>query len=202
VSHNLAIIQALCQRGVLLEHGEVKADGPVREAIDHYLRTLEQAASGDLLKRTDRDSRGWDDSNIRAIEVRNSDGGSPGAVVAGRPVTITVFVTDVLPMMQCQLTIANSLGQPVTMFDSELSAPADARDPELGPRIECEIGELALLPGRYRIDVLLKGNRQIQDGLQAAAFFDVEPGVIGGRPMPAAGAGGDVALAHVWRLPA
>ncbi len=40
VSHNLAIIQALCTRGVLLERGEVLADAPVDEAIDSYLRTL------------------------------------------------------------------------------------------------------------------------------------------------------------------
>src|SRR6478735_4923990 len=37
VSHNLAIIQALCDRGVLLERGEAVADAPVREAIDRYL---------------------------------------------------------------------------------------------------------------------------------------------------------------------
>ena len=60
--------------------------------------------------------------------------------------------------------------------------------------------ELGLLPGRYRIDVALKGRRQIQDGLQAAAFFDVEPGVIEGRRCRNPARTG-VALAHVWRLP-
>jgi lipopolysaccharide transport system ATP-binding protein len=61
---------------------------------------------------------------------------------------------------------------------------------------------LALLPGRYRVDVLLKGRRQIQDGLQAAAFFDVEPGLVGDRPIAAMGADGDVTFRHRWRLPA
>jgi lipopolysaccharide transport system ATP-binding protein len=65
-----------------------------------------------------------------------------------------------------------------------------------------EIASLPLLPGRYRIDVVLKANRVIQDGLQAAAFFDVEPGVLeDGRPIPAAGSDGTIALAHTWRLP-
>jgi lipopolysaccharide transport system ATP-binding protein len=82
-----------------------------------------------------------------------------------------------------------------------VSAPGDVRDPELGPRIECEVDALPLLPGRYRIDVLLKGKRQIQDGLQAAAFFDVEPGVLAARPTPISGADGDVVLQHAWRLP-
>jgi lipopolysaccharide transport system ATP-binding protein len=201
VSHNLAILQALCQRAILLERGEAVADAPVTEAIDHYLRTLERAASDDLLERTDRDRRGWQHTRIRRLEIRDAIGDHPDVVVAGRPTTIVLSVTEVLPKMECRLTILNSLGQPVTTLDSEVFAPTDVREPDLGPRIECEIAALPLLAGRYRIDVMLKGNRQIQDGLQAAAFFDVEPGVMADRPMPATGSDGDVFLAHTWRIP-
>jgi lipopolysaccharide transport system ATP-binding protein len=201
VSHNLAILQALCQRGVLLERGRMVTDAPVGEAIDGYLRTLERAAGGDLLERTDRDSRAYDESLISRVEVSDAAGGLVDTVVAGRPARIAVEVTEVLPMMECRLTILNTLGHPVATLDSETPAPADVRDPSLGPRIECEIETLPLLPGRYRIDVLLKGKRQIQDGLQAAAFFDVEPGVLADRPTPISGSDGDVVLAHSWRLP-
>ena len=120
------------------------------------------------------------DPDPRGSRSATASGGHADVVVAGRPATIAVEVTEALPMMECRLTILNSLGQPVTTLDSEVSAPADVRDAELGPRIECEIDALPLLPGRYRIDVSLKGKRQIQDGLQAAAFFDVEPGVLDG----------------------
>ena len=112
-----------------------------------------------------------------------------------------VEVTEVLPTMECQLTILSNLGIPITTLDSELSAPADVRQPDGAARIECRVESLPLTPGRYRVDVLLKGRQEIQDGLQAAAYFDVEPGVLEGRPMPAAGADGDVVLAHSWRLP-
>jgi lipopolysaccharide transport system ATP-binding protein len=201
VSHNLAIIQALCTRGVLLERGEAVADAPIGEAIDQYLRTLERSASDDLLERTDRDSRAYDETLVRRLEIHDASGSHPNVVVAGRPATIVVDMTEALPTMECQLTIANSLGQPICTFDSESSSPLDVRDGELGPRIECEIAALPLLPGRYRIDVIVKAKRQIQDGLQAAAFFDVEPGMIGDRPT-AAEADGDVVLPHSWRLPA
>jgi lipopolysaccharide transport system ATP-binding protein len=201
VSHNLAIIQALCSRGVLLERGEAIVDAPIGEAIDQYLRTLERSASDDLLERTDRDSRAYDETLVRRLEIHDTSGSHPNVVVAGRPATIVVDMTEALPTMECQLTIANSLGQPVCTFDSESSSPLDVRDGELGPRIECEIAALPLLPGRYRIDVIVKAKRQIQDGLQAAAFFDVEPGMIGDRPT-AADADGDVVLPHLWRLPA
>jgi len=201
VSHNLAIIQALCTRGILLERGEVKADAPIVEAIDSYLRTLESAATDDLLERRDRDNRAYDETLVRRLEILDTGGGPPNVVVAGRPARIVVDVTEHLPKMECQLTIVNSLGQPVSTLDSEMSAPVDVRGPEPGTRLECEIETLPLLPGRYRIDVIVKGKRHIQDGLQAAAFFDVEPGVVGGRPI-AVEADGDVSLPHSWRLPA
>ena len=201
VSHNLAIIQALCRRAVLLQRGEVVADGAVGETIDQYLRALESSASANLLERTDRDGRGWHGVMVSGLEICDVSGTHPDVVVGGRPATITVHVTDVLPGMQCQLTIVNSLGQPITTLDTEMSSPLDLRDPQFGPRIDCDLASLPLLPGRYRIDVLLKARNQIQDGLVAAAFFDVEPGVLGDRPMPAAGSDGDVVLDHTWRLP-
>ena len=48
VSHNLSIIQALCERGVLLERGRITADGPVKETVNRYLTGLEEVSGGDL----------------------------------------------------------------------------------------------------------------------------------------------------------
>jgi len=202
VSHNLATIQALCQRAILLERGSVVTDAPVEEAVTGYLRALERAASDDLETRTDRDGRAWEESKVKRLAVYDGDSDEPDVVVGGRGAKIVIEVTEVLPMMECSLTILNSLGHPITTLDSELSSPADVRDGQSGPRIECKVDSLPLIPGRYRIDVLLRGRQEIQDGLQAAAYFDVEPGVIDGRPMPSIGADGDIVLPHTWQLPA
>jgi lipopolysaccharide transport system ATP-binding protein len=202
VSHNLATIQALCERAILLERGTVVTDAPVEEAVTGYLRALERAASDDLETRTDRDGRSWEESKVKRLAVYDGDSDEPDVVVGGRGAKIVVEVTEVLPMMECSLTILNSLGHPLTTLDSELSSPADVRDGQSGPRIECRVDSLPLIPGRYRVDVLLRGRQEIQDGLQAAAYFDVEPGIIDGRPMPSIGADGDVVLPHTWQLPA
>lgn len=202
VSHNLAIIRALCKRGVLLERGALVCDSAVGEAIDVYLKTLERHSSDDLLTRTDRDGRGWQQTLVRALDIAEADGDQANVVVSGRPAKIVMDVTEALPLMECRLTIVNGLGHPVATFDSELSAPADTREDRMGCRLECEIESLSLVPGRYRVDVLLKARRHIQDGLLAAAFFDVEPGLVAGRPAPAVGSDGDVMLPHRWRLPA
>jgi lipopolysaccharide transport system ATP-binding protein len=202
VSHNLATIQALCERAILLERGTVVTDAPVEEAVTGYLRALERAASDDLELRTDRDGRAWEESKVKRLAVYDGDSDEPDVVVGGRGAKIVIEVTEVLPMMECSLTILNSLGHPLTTLDSELSSAADVRDGQVGPRIECKVDSLPLIPGRYRIDVLLRGRQEIQDGLQAAAYFDVEPGVINGRPMPSIGADGDIVLPHTWQLPA
>jgi lipopolysaccharide transport system ATP-binding protein len=201
VSHNLAIIRALCRRAVLLERGRVVADGPTSRTVDDYLRGLERSATEGLLERTDRDSRGWEDTLVSRIEVRDTEGGLPDVVVGGRPVRVTLELTEVVAQLECRLTILDNLGQPIATLTSEVVSPGDTRDGALGPTIECEIESLPLLPGRYRLDFLLKGKGRIQDGLQAAAFFDVEPGVVDGRPTPASGADGHIVVAHRWRLP-
>jgi len=201
VSHNLAIIQALCKRGILLERGQVQADGPVGDVLDQYLAGLERASAADLLEREDRDGRGWRQTLLKRVEMVDASSGQTNVIVGGRPAKLLVEVTELMPGLECRVTIANSLGQPIATLDSEVSAPADARDPEVGPLIECGIPIVPLLPGRYRIDVGLKANSVVQDGLQAAAFFDVEPGVMEGRPMTGEGVEGSVAFPHSWRLP-
>ena len=202
VSHNLGTIRALCERGILLQRGRTLTDAPAAKAIDAYLQMLESAASEDLLQRTDRSDGALGESRVSGLAIRDPMTGRSDIVVGGGAATITVEVTEVLPRMECMLTIFNSLGQQVTRMDSRVPAPGDLRDPALGTTIECEIGSLPLLPGRYRIDVGLRARETFQDGLRAAAYFDVEPGLVGGRPMPQEGGKGLVSLQHIWRLPA
>ncbi len=127
--------------------------------------------------------------------------GQRDVVVGGRPVKMTVEVTEPVAGMECRVLIVNSLGLPITRLDSSVSAPTDARDDAVGTTIECEIDPLPLMPGRYRLDVRVNSGEEVQDGLEGAAYFDVEPGMLDGRPMHTVGADGDIVLSHTWRLP-
>src|SRR5574339_281457 len=53
VSHNMGLLQTLCQRGILFQEGAVHTDGTITEAVDAYLQTLEKAQAQDLSRRTD-----------------------------------------------------------------------------------------------------------------------------------------------------
>jgi lipopolysaccharide transport system ATP-binding protein len=201
VSHNVGLIRALCQRGILLSRGQIVADGNVDVAVEKYLEMLERSSTEDLELRTDRDPEGRGGTRIRRVVVTDAVSGQSDVIIGGRPIKIELEVSEHLPGMDATLTIASSLGQPICRLDSEVSSPSDERSGENGQLIECEIPLLPLVPGRYRVDAYVHADEHMQDGLEAAAYFDVELGVIGDRPMHPIASDGDIVMPHVWRLP-
>lgn len=197
VSHNMAVIQALCNRGILMERGRLVADGPVHETVSHYLRSLERSASQSLLEREDRDPRGW-----REVLLQEVDVASPGGGVAstGRPARFIFKLTGYAPALECNFTIYDDLGLPVATLDSSMNSSED-QPTGTEREVVCEVDELPLVPGQYRIDVIIRAAGEIQDGLESAARFQVEEGTMRGRPVPLENVLGRVFFAHRWRLP-
>jgi lipopolysaccharide transport system ATP-binding protein len=197
VSHNMAVLQALCRRAVFLDSGRVVQDGPVKHVVGSYLQTLEDAVTVDLRDREDRDHRGYRRVRLEAVHI-SGDGGE--ALATGRPGRFEFHLTGAIPGLACRFVVHDSLGLPIATFDSSVMAAGD--DPSVGHRdttqLVCEVDELPLVAGRYRIDVVVRGDGHVQDGLQAAAFFDVESGVLAGRAIRAEDAEGPVAIAHRW----
>ena len=66
----------------------------------------------------------------------------------------------------------------------------------------CAIDELPLVPGRYRIDVEIRSANRLEDAVEAAAMFDVEEGLLAGRPIDRSWSKGMVAVRHRWTTPA
>ncbi|HZJ23790.1 MAG TPA: ABC transporter ATP-binding protein [Anaerolineales bacterium] len=198
VSHNMGLLQALCQRGIFLHQGGVDTDGTITEAVDAYLQTLEQARSHDLSGRTDRKGQGR--ARLLGAEVVNDSDGSSSILKTGKPARFVFYIDTLLLGMACDFHIYDTIGQPVTSFKSRLRGPDDAYDPSLGLKFVCDIDELLLLPGRYRIDVAIVGDNRLQDFIEAAAVFEVGDGHVGGRPAQHDGKF-SVVMSHRWTLP-
>jgi lipopolysaccharide transport system ATP-binding protein len=192
VSHNMGIVQALCERGILLNHGTVVADAPVHDAVGAYLRTLDELSSVDFDERRDR--RGWQQLRLVSLEFTSEE----GPLSTGRPAQFVFRMEGEAASPTCRFTIFNQVGNPITTFSSADVAGSDEIG-EDGQTFVCHVDTLPLVPGRYRVDVELRGGGQIQDAIEAAAFFDVEEGALDGRPVVVSSRNlGDVAVSHRW----
>jgi lipopolysaccharide transport system ATP-binding protein len=199
VSHNMALIQSLCRRGIYLEHGSVKTDAPVAVAVADYLRTLEDSAEAlDISERVDR--RGAQEVRVQTIEVRDRSGSR--TIMSGGAVDITIGISSAVRRVECEILIYDQLGHPVTRLDSYREGPDDVFVAQDEPRFECHIDELLLVPGRYRIDLEVYGRGVLQDLVEGAAHFDVVEGVVRGRPISSADSAGHLIQPVRWTNPA
>ena len=198
VSHNMGLLQMLCERGILLQQGAVFIDGSITEAVDAYLQTLEQAKSQELSKRTDR--KGLGQVRLVGAESTNSSNGASSILKTGHPARFVFWVNGFVPGMGCDFFIYDPIGQPITSFKSKIRGPEDAFNSKNGLQFVCEIDELLLLPGRYRIDVAITGDNDLQDFIEAAAVFEVGEGHVGGRPAQPDGKF-SVCMEHRWTIP-
>jgi lipopolysaccharide transport system ATP-binding protein len=198
VSHNMGLLQQLCERGIFLQQGAVHTDGTIAEAVDAYLQTLEQVKSHDLSKRTDR--KGVGQVRLVSAEVTNNGNGSSPLLKTGYPARFEFCVNAFVSGIACNFFIYDTIGQPVTSFYSRVRGPEDSFDPANGLKFVCELEELLLLPGRYRIDVAIVGDNSLQDFIEAAAVFEVGDGQVGGRPAQHDGKF-SVVMEHRWTLP-
>jgi lipopolysaccharide transport system ATP-binding protein len=183
VSHNMAVIQTLCSRGICLRSGGVVADGPITGVVQEYLRDLEQVKIENVADRKDR--KGW--GKVKLIDLDISDGGEASTTLlkAGGPARFTFDVSGMLANLSCGFTILDDLGQPLVQFKSDVPGPEDSQRSDGKVRFVCDIDELMLVPGRYRLDVFIRGGGERQDLLEAATFFDVELGQLRGRQITA-----------------
>jgi lipopolysaccharide transport system ATP-binding protein len=195
VSHNLGAVQTLCDRAILLREGRISADGKATETVAAYLADLEASQSIPLAHRADRQGAG-----LMRITNMTATSDGDGALAAGRPARFAFDIAGHRAGAACSFTIYDELGQPLMFFDSGSPGRADSTE-WAGAVFTCEIDELLLLPGRYRINVGLTWGGALQDHVEGAVFIDVHDGEIRGRPAPAASGYGSVAMPHIWRSP-
>lgn len=195
VSHNLASLRALCTRGILLQQGRLVFSDTIDSAVQSYLNTLEEQSTGDLSRITARGGKGR--IRLRSITIK-SEGRTSNTVSSGSPVRFEFAITGNLPNLSCGFTIYDQLGHPIAAFDSRKHGCDDRTDEPDATTLSCELDELFLVPGRYRINTAVLGDGELQDHVEAAVFITVESGMVRGRPSQSDGAYGKVLIPHRW----
>jgi lipopolysaccharide transport system ATP-binding protein len=203
VSHNMAAVENLCRRGIVLDHGKLAYDGPLKSAVDYYFNALSPVCSADGhifdFTNTDRVSRVG--KLLKRVELY-TDGERP--VLEGIRIgdSLKVKIHFELPSPTTSFNIGlgfnNVFGQRVftahSFFEPERS---DAE--RVGPQIfVCNIPSLTLTPGTYATRLWLDIGNTEADLIEDAARVDViASDYYGTGKVPWNGA---FVLAHRWYL--
>jgi len=178
VSHDAQAVERLCERSVLLESGRVAFDGPTREAVTRYRRTLadetDPAERGAGLREW-----GSGEATIASAVLVGQEGGERLQFLSGEPFALRVAVAaaDGVPPPRLQLELRDDAG---TLVAGEA---VDLRElgwpPGSGERaIRFAIGALPLAEGRFhlRLGLTDEAGERLYHWLDDALVFVVYPG--------------------------
>jgi ABC-type polysaccharide/polyol phosphate transport system ATPase subunit len=179
VSHDASAVERLCERGVLLRHGEKVFDGPVRESIVRYRREL--ASDLDPAERT-AGLREWGtgEAQISGARLLDAGGGEREQFLAGEPLVLafSVDAREAIPPPRLHLELRDDAG---LLIAEELTDTAslgwNGAPGRLGLRLE--IPESPLSFGRFhlRLGLLAQDDRllhQLDDALVFVVYPDGE----------------------------
>jgi len=160
VSHNLAAVENLCTRGVVLQQGRLAFSGGARQAIDYYLHNLcgEGSAPGshilDLSAAPGRPVRYQ--PLLKRLELY-TEGDRPvsGDLPVGGPLKAVIHFSLEDPCASFDASIAfdTPTGQRVCTAHSAYES-GRVHDERVGEQVfVCEIPSLPLIPGEYKVHV-------------------------------------------------
>jgi lipopolysaccharide transport system ATP-binding protein len=196
VSHNMAVMQKLCSRGIMLQNGRVTADGNINEVVRGYLKMLEIASHEDIATRTDR--RGDGRVRLSGLRISGRDDKATLLLATGSPAKFDFEFSNLLPGMACIVMLYDEDGHIIMGFNNQVPCESDVAEPGGLPRFTLEIPELPLLPGRYRLDVRVRTEKDVHDYLEGATVFEVTHGTMRGRPVTKHCTYGSVFIPHRW----
>jgi lipopolysaccharide transport system ATP-binding protein len=178
VSHNLEATVALCDRGILLERGQLLFDGPTGEAVENYRRLAGVSTrSGDEISLDDEKRQGTGEARFSAITINpglSNPDGDAAAIGSGAPLTLDLAVEakEKVDISSLGLTFSTEAGLLLLNLDS---ADAGGSPLTLSPgatTLRVTIPSLRLAPGRYRLGLRLANPVTTRLGSGAVDLLD------------------------------
>lgn len=150
VSHNTGAVLDLCDRGLLLENGQVKKAGSIEEVVGEYVRAGVESVGGVFRRKPfDRSAE-----VVSAITLSGADGAARDVFTYGEALTLTLETAGTAAdEFGIELRIKNSTHQPVVYVSSWIAGDRRFRT---GDRIRITVPRLPLVEDTYYVDVICR----------------------------------------------
>jgi ABC-type polysaccharide/polyol phosphate transport system ATPase subunit len=197
VSHDLAAVESVCDRGILLDQGREVTQGPTKDVLARYLAWVEERRIdlADLTKNT---------GVVRIIQAtcHGLDGGERYQFTPDEGLELRLKFETTGEVEGPNVSVGITDGRPGTLI--ECSMVEDGRAPtRVGGSWECRlrIDALPLRPRLYQVwtEVHEAGARGLlMDWLEVAAFRIDAPIGEGPRGVSTAALGGPISVPYTW----
>lgn len=178
VSHQMASIQNLCTRAILMRNGRVNREGSPFSVIDYYLNGSADETAVPLLENNERSGNG--DIRFTAVSLLDQQKKTTNALYSGQNCAIRVsFVRkNPGPLTNFHLAfgIDDQTGYRLSVFSNEVTHEIFPEIDENTNSIDIVIEHLPLPPGKYHFSLFSRINNDIADWVQHAGTFNVESG--------------------------
>lgn len=179
VSHNMAVVEKLCQRTIVLHEGKVDYAGDTEEAIHHYMNNTLAANKADghcFDLGNSKDRRSQVGKLLKRIELYSGDDLPVlDGVRLGRGLKIKIYFDLPKPTRSFDMGLGfeSMFGQRVFTAHS-LFEPKRPDGEWVGPQVfVCDIPSMVLMPGVYNLRIWLDINHSKADLINFAAQFTV-----------------------------
>jgi lipopolysaccharide transport system ATP-binding protein len=171
VSHNMAAVQSLCTRGIVMQNGSIMYDGSTEEAIQFYLQ--DSASAVDLTEFENRVG------NQKVFIDKAFVYGQKMSILPqiGQPFTLEFYLNNVLQItnqnMHFDLRIDDHIGQRIVWMSDTL---VNKEQNIVATNVKFHLTKLNLNKGRYFVTTHIAVNKEVSDWVQNAFYFDVTDG--------------------------
>jgi len=148
VSHNMASVNQLCSRAMVLDQGSIAYQGDVEACVEYYLRKEDTfAESNTEISWKETEAPGSDDFKLLSVSTTNSEGKLAGSFIDNQEIQVHIEakVMEALYNMRLNFKLYNSNEVIVFSSSSHLTETTEKK------------------PGVYRYKVIIPPNLLNQD---------------------------------------
>lgn len=176
VSHNMNAVQNICNKGLVLNHGQIIYMGEVSGAVDKYIDSRRTIMQKSISERRDRSGDGF----IRFTDcvLMNEKGERIANACLGKPLTIELTLNSKEQYcgdMTFEVIINNAENIRIASLNlSNLGLFADFKQGK--NTVQFHIPRLSIYPGVYNITLSCGKNDALSDELRDAVELQILPG--------------------------
>jgi len=176
VSHNMASVQNLCSRAILLSNGQIEAVGNVDDLIDRYLNSNKDNINIDFDSKKRKGNGLLKINGYKIIEKRNNE--IVENVLSGSEIEIHLDYESkvVKEISDCKFSIGFKDSSGTFLFNCPSNLLSKTFNLKKKGTLVCKIPKLPLREGYYQIMIFTEMNKEIADWIEEAGTLQVTAG--------------------------